>query len=269
MLRRNSGGRALHIGEGTVGVLLALPEMGALLSQPLAPSKVLNRYVRGLLAGLTRAGAPEGAHYFGRDFVSARGQQLAVIGQDNGTRAAIFEALIALDRPLELDAGLNAYLPHLDPRVAGPPHSTLSALAGMPITCDALAEAIAAGYAEVHSAQLERVDLPSVSAELEPPVDEHEEGFSDSGVADIPIGFAEALVQHDGERVQRARLRGDFIAPSFVMRELERALEGCPLTLDAVGQRVDQAFHQPGACIHGLRELRVLAEAVLAAAGKL
>ena len=267
-MRRNSGGRALRIGAGTMGVLLALPEMGALLSQPLAPSKVINRYVRGLLAGLTRAGAPEGAHFFGRDFVSAQQQQFAIVGQDNGPRAAIFEAMVGVDSSLEVGA-LNAYLPHSDPRVGGPPHATLNGLTGKPIAFDALAEAIAAGYAEVHSAQLVRVDAPSVEAELVPPVDEDERGFSDSGVADIAIGFAEALVQHDGECVQRVRLRGDFIAPSFVMHELERALEGCPLELNALGQRVDQAFHQPGACIHGMRELRVFAEAVMAAAGKL
>lgn len=265
VLRRNSGGRTLAVGPGTVGVLLALPDMGALLEAPLAPSKVLNRYVRGLLAGLSRAGAPGGAHYFGRDFVSAQSKQLAVIGQDNGPRAALFEAFVAVEQPLALPAGLNGYPEHGDPRAAGPEHATLSGLRGAPIGIDALAEALFAGYAETYRAERQAAPSNLPEAELAP-AHEDESGWLSSGVADIPIGFLEALLQKDGDRVAAARLRGDFLAPEFVIRQLERDLAGLPLQFEQLGARVDAAFHQPGAFLFGTLELRLFADALLAAA---
>src|ERR1700722_13042117 len=71
VFRRASGGKTLRVGAGTVGVLVVLPTLDALGAGLVAPDKLMNRTVRGLLAGLTRSGARGGAHYFGRDFVSS------------------------------------------------------------------------------------------------------------------------------------------------------------------------------------------------------
>jgi len=46
---------------------------------------------------------------------------------------------------------------------------------------------------------------------------------------------------------------------------LEASLDGAPLDVQEVGARVDAAFHRPGAFLHGVRERRALADAVLAA----
>src|SRR5690606_7251868 len=110
---------------------------------------------------------------------------------------------------------------------------------------------------------------PIDEAAIEPPVAEEESGWEESGVADVAIGFVEALVRTEGERIAAARLRGDFIAPAFVLRDLEAALAGSPLVFDAIGRHVDEAFHRPFAAILGVRSLRVLADAVLAAAAAL
>jgi len=98
-----------------------------------------------------------------------------------------------------------------------------------------------------------------------PPVEEDEAGLAESGRFEIPIGFVEALAGAAAGRLVSPRLRGDFLAPAHVVAGLERALDGCPIDLAEVGARVDAAFHGPGAFVHGLRELRVVADAVMAA----
>ena len=270
IVRRAGGGRTVRAGAGTLGVLLAVPSIGALLPAAVGADKVINRYVRGLLAGLTSV-CGSGVHYFGRDFVSAEGRQVGVVSQD-GTPggAALFEAIVGVERSLALEPAWNGYPAHADPRAAGPEAVALAALAKQPHAFDEIAPRIADGYARVYGCDA----VPSAAAlpegELpEPAVREDEAGWEESGVADVAIGFAEALVRHDGAAVTDARLRGDFIAPAFAVRALEARLAGCPLDFAAIGARVDAAFHQPGAAMIGLRSLRVLADAVLAAAGRL
>jgi hypothetical protein len=72
-LRRAGGGRALLVGDGTVGLFLYTPPGAALATAPFPPERTTNRYVRGLLAALRSLGARLAA-WFGRDFVSAGGQ---------------------------------------------------------------------------------------------------------------------------------------------------------------------------------------------------
>lgn len=268
--RRLGGGRAIRAGKGTIGVVLAVPRPGSLLPAPVGADKVINRYVRGLNAGLTALGAGSGAHYFGRDFVSAESRQLGVVSLDGtSSGAAVFEAVVAIDRPLSLPDGFSGYPEHEDPRVGGPEAAALSSLWSRAHSFEEIAQAIAGGYVRLHGCELLWSEAATAGVDLLPPVDEDEAGFEESGVADVAIGFAEALVRHDGSTVTEARLRGDFLAPAFAVRELERDLAGCPLEFEAIGARVDGAFRRPGAAILGLKGLRVLAEAVLAAAGKL
>ncbi|HJZ83717.1 MAG TPA: hypothetical protein VKN99_00910 [Polyangia bacterium] len=269
LVRRSGGGRALAAGEGSLGVLLALPALGHLLPKPVGADKVLNRYLRGLMAGLTLAGAGNGAHYFGRDFLSARQCELARVSQDGAPAGPVLvEAVVAVTRPLALPHGLPAYPPHPDPRAAGPPPVTLAALAGRRPTLEQLADAIAAGHARVYGCPVERRELTLADGPApEPPALEQETGWAQSGPAPVPIGFVEALVRADASgTLQGARLRGDFIAPAFAVAALERALAGCPLAHDEIGRRVDAAFRGPGATIVGVVKLETLAERVLSAA---
>jgi hypothetical protein len=227
---------------------------------------VLNRYVRGLLTGLRSCGA-RAAAWFGRDFVSSDTRRVAVVSQEGtaeGTTA--LEAVVAVSRDLALPEDLGGYPPHGDPRAAGPPPASLSALAGRPVAADEVCQALARGFAA--AAGLEAAPWEGPPGEGPAlPGEEPEEGLAGSGVAEISIGFVEALVRREGNRIAEARLRGDFIAPAFAVESLERSLAGCPLAFAEVGRRVDAAFRAPGACILGLRELAILARVVLAAGG--
>jgi hypothetical protein len=265
--RRAGGGKAVRVAPGTVGVLLAVPPGG--WTEALSPDKVLNRCVRGLLGGLPSAGATGGAFYFGRDFVVWQRQQIAVVSQDgNAGGTKLFEALVATEAPLALPASLSRRPEHDDPRAGGPPHACLStawAAAGRRRGFEEIARALVAGYARLLGATpMPEPDAPAPGPPLAPPVDEDEAGFVASGPVQVPIGFIEALVRREGDRIGEARLRGDLIAPAFAVVDLEASLSGRPFTLEAIGPLVDAAFTRREATLIGLRELRVIAESFVA-----
>ncbi len=96
--RRRSGGRAVPWGEGFVGISLVLPHRSALTgSAPLNPEQVLNRYVRGILAGCESFGVS--AFYPGRDLVTVEGRMLGMVSFDTEASGALLvEAVLAVGR---------------------------------------------------------------------------------------------------------------------------------------------------------------------------
>jgi hypothetical protein len=271
--RRAGGGPAVAAGGGTLGVLLWAPPGSGALPPGTPVDRAPNRLVRGLLAGLRAAGARDAA-FFGRDFVSSQGRRVAAVSQEGTEEGGVaLEALVAASRPLALPPGLARYPAHADPRAGGPPDGTVEALAAAARDAAAVADAVARGWAEALGAELEpappgwaEAAAAGPGAAETPPVEEDETGLSESGLAEVPIGFVEALVRVEGNRLREARLRGDFQAPAHARARLERSLAGAPPTFAEVGRRVDEAFGRPGAFLRGLDARRTLADAVLAAA---
>ncbi len=263
--RRSGGGRAIHPGrgEGALAVLFALPTSGHFLPAPVGADKILNRYLRGIMAGL-------GAHYFGRDYLSADRRALAIVSQDALTGGAqLIEVVVGITRPLDLPPGLHAYPPHHDPRAAGPPSVTLAELEDPLVTLDQLVDRLARGHARLFGCAPERRDvdptLLAAAAAIAPSPIEDEAHVARGGLLPVPIGFVEALVRTDGSTIAEARLRGDLVAPAFAVERLEASLAGCPITLADIGQRVDAAFRPPAGII-GVTDLSVIARAVFSAA---
>lgn len=243
--RRAGGGRAAWVGEGTVGVLWAEPAGG--VDAP----HFLNRRVRLLLRALRACGIA--ASYTGRDFVRAEGRSVALVSQDGGAGGAlVLEALVAARRPLALPPGVSRYPERAD---VTPAAATLADLGARGDLAAALADAFgAAPLAEVPEAP--PLALRADETELEW-----------SGLAEIPIGFCEALARRAGDRLAAARVHGDFIAPAFAMESFERSLAGAPATRDAIVARLEEALRLPGATLLGVDHPHILVEAVLAAAG--
>lgn len=261
-LRRVGGGRALLAGEGIVGLFLYTPAGAPLSAAPFPPDRTTNRYVRGLLAALRSLGARQAA-WFGRDFVSASGRRLAVVSQEGTPDGALaLEAFLSVSRPLEPPPGVLRERPHSDPRAGGPASIPLAELAGRTPGFDEIAAALMAGWGG--PGDPEPVMGALVEADL-PPAEEDEAGLSTSGPVEIPIGFLEALAGAAAGRLVGPRLRGDFIAPAAAVSALEAALDGAPLEAAEVGRRVNEAFHQPGAFLQGVKDLGSVAGAVLAA----
>lgn len=262
--RRVGGGVALVAGAGTIGVALALPGLGAI-----APDKVLNRWVRGLDAGLTRAGAP-GVHYFGRDHVVASGRRLGAVSQEiTAEGEVLFEAIIALNRTLSLAADVRGYPTHGDPRIVSLRDVALAELAPRELTFAGVAQALAEGWAGTNGFALKSEEAPPPPAELPmwPEVDEDDTGLEWSGVADVPIGFVEALARAEGGKIAEARLRGDFLAPSSLVAEMERQVVGAPVDYGAIATRLQGVLAaSPIGFLIGLKDVGVLAEAISTAA---
>jgi lipoate-protein ligase A len=264
VMRRAGGGRTLLVGEGTVGLFLHTPPGMPLAAAPFPPDRTTNRYVRGLLAALRSLGARQAA-WFGRDFVSAGGRQLATVSQEATPDGAVaLEAFLSISRPLQPPAELLRARPHSDPRAGGPAPVSLAELSTRTPGFDEVAAALMAGWGGPEGPEPEPVDGALPEAEL-PPAEEDEAGLSASGLVEIPIGFLEALTAVASGRLVGPRLRGDFIAPATAVAALEGSLDGAPIDTAEVGRRVNEAFHGPGAFIQGVMELDAVARAVLAA----
>src|SRR6185369_9011492 len=100
LLRRLTGGRLAPLGEGYVGLLLALPQGTSLARDDpptLPPERILNRAVRGLLGALERLGVQ--AYYPGRDVITVGGRTIGVVGIEVAADGAVLvEACVALAR---------------------------------------------------------------------------------------------------------------------------------------------------------------------------
>ncbi|MBS1109792.1 MAG: hypothetical protein H6Q88_1784 [Anaeromyxobacteraceae bacterium] len=261
VLRRTGGGRALLVGPGAVGLLVYTPPGQPLAPRPFPPDRTTNRYVRGLLGALRRLGAGH-AVWFGRDFVTNDGRRVATVAQEGTAGGALLlEALIAVERDLTLPGGLAVARAHSDPRVEGPPPVLLGDLAGRAIALDEMAATLATCFGLLGNREplLLEADLPEAE---HPPAREDEVGLAESGAQEIPIGFLEALAGSSAGRLVGPRIRGDFIAPAETLRTLEASLEGAPLDPAGIGQRVDEAFHGPGAFLQGVTRLGDVARAV-------
>ncbi len=264
LLRRAGGGRTLLAGNGTVGLFLHTPPGAPLSAAPFPPDRTTNRYVRGLLAALRSLGARQAA-WFGRDFVSAGGRQLAAVSQEATPDGAVaLEAFLSVSRTLDPPPEFLRATRHSDPRASGPAAVSLTELATRTPSFDEVAAALMAGWSGPGGLEPEPVDGALPEAALLP-AEEDETGLSTGGLFEIPIGFLEALSAVASGRLVRPRLRGDFIAPASAMAALEAALDGAPIDGAEVGRRVNEVFHQPGAFLQGVTDLGTVAQAVLAA----
>jgi hypothetical protein len=255
-LRRWTGGRATQFGDGIVALAVIAPGPQTWLEERvrLAGPRLLNRWARGLLAGLGAMGLQ--AAYPGRDFASANGRQVAGLGIER-TRAGrfLFHAVIGAQRPHPAEP---------DPEFPGlprhPPASSLEAEGGDPRALAGLARGFAQRFG------LELVEAAAPEAGVAPP-DPTPIGVMGAAVP-IPIGRLRAALQLDtAGRIARAQLLGDWIAASDDVDALETALVGIDpadaRALEAVGSRW---LALPGLIAIGATDARALAAAIARAA---
>jgi hypothetical protein len=253
-LRRLGGGRSTPYGDGIVSLCAIAPAPCAWLDEPgpLPGPRLLNRWVRGLLAGLGAIGAP--ASYPGRDFVCVRGRSAALLSLERGASGRLlFQAVIGARR----DCVTAEPAPRFPGLPALPEPTSLAAEGADP---DALRE-LAAGCARRWGVELvERLELPrSFPPE---PVEERPAGVSAGPVA-VPIGELEAFVElaADGT-LGRVSLRGDWIAGSVDVARLEGALAGRWAGDPQLEALVQRWLALPDTLAVGVPDARLIAEAV-------
>ena len=219
------------------------------------PDRILNRNVRGLLAGLGALAGEPVLHY-GREWLSQRTTPIALVGwtEDREGRV-LLEAFVSIAPPAAPFApprGPDAYRGHAPGSIACP-RTTEEMI-------DTIARAHAARFAEVTVAT---AAAPPPETAL-PPDRADVEVWSDP-VA-VPIGIVQAGVTVTEGHLAAARVAGDFYAQEAAIAALEHALVGLapePLELGAV---IDRALGPGRGVIEGLRSLAPIRDALLAAA---
>lgn len=274
--RRLSGGRAVPSGEGFVGVALALPHRAALFAddaQALAPEQVMNRYVRGILAGLQLAGVS--AYYPGRDVVTVGGRIAGLVSFEvDVTGALLFEAILAAGRDF---SDLAAVLDAVDPGGVVPADmltpadvTSVARERGGVADLPELADLLRRGYEERMS-----IGFAERSLDL-PPAPDHAAWLAERrprpdlgrhAVVRGQLGVLEAYCAVEDGRLGEVVLAGDFIAASETIAGVERALCGCAAERGAVEAVVRRVLEAPGQFVLGIGGVEQVADVIARAVG--
>jgi lipoate-protein ligase A len=270
--RRLTGGRVVGSGEGWLGLALILPSRIALLKEDasrLKPEQIMNRYARGLLAGLRALGLD--CFYPGRDAITFDRCELAMCSfETDRSGAMLFESMLAVNRGME---NLVLDLELIDPDGALPCRmydsesaTTLARELKREVAVDELADAIAAGY-EGLLGETRRRELSALET-----ADASRRALVSSGWLNDRIALqsgtikkhriaaqlgaieAAATLAADGA-IAAVILSGDFIANSSAIAELENELIGKRLDLGSVSHAVTKIFGHSENFFLGVGEL--------------
>jgi hypothetical protein len=265
-LRRLTGGRSTRYGDGVVSLCALAPTAQAWLDETgaLSGPRLLNRLVRGLLAGLARLGLA--ASYPGRDFVTVNGRRVAYVSLSREASGVfLFQAVLGVGA-----AYTTAERDPSWPGLPAAPEPTWLARERMPAPdFDRIASALAAGFAERFALVLEDAPLSSdeerafAAASVPPLVDASLAELTSAGAVATPIGELGTHVALDrGGRLARVRLRGDWIAAPPELQALEAALVGELPESPNARELCAAWLATPAALVIGLTDAATLADSV-------
>jgi hypothetical protein len=269
-LARFSGGRVAPLGPGFVGVALALPHRSALVGAvplALAPEQVLNRCVRGIMAGCRAMGTE--LFYPGRDLLTVAGRACAVVSftvEPDGS--TLFEAVLALERdfsvlPMLLDRADPAGLVRADMWQAGQVAALAAAFGRMPSIAE-VGDRIAVGYAETFDRTAVLAAPPALAVAGVPACSPVAPSLHRRLSVTTMLGALELHAAVDAtERYAGVRITGDLIADPAGIAQLEAALVGCPAVPAAVQAAVTSVYGDPTHFILGIGALDTLTDALL------
>jgi lipoate-protein ligase A len=267
VVRRRTGGAAVLAAPGVLYAALALGDASALMACP--PGRILNRNVRGLLAGVRGLGVP--AHYFGRDFVSAAAEPFAYTAYTEAAGGRVLlEFFVGLDAAFALPPELDGYPERREPALRGKATTTLREK-GATASPSAVLAAIAEGYEKAHGVTFERAAVSGAPAsDAEAAVDlEAARRLTWSAPREDAIGFVSAGVALAGdERVRALSLCGDFFQHEACPEQLGARLIGQVPSANHVGAALDAVYGARPGLIEGIRSLNTLRDAILDAASR-
>jgi hypothetical protein len=226
--RRATAGTAAYVGDRGIVWTLALPHVAALFPDATART-ILNRNVRGFLAGLRRAGGGL-AHYFGREWLSVRHRPAAIVGFEvSPAGAVLIEVIAGMDAPPALPDALVTDTERALDRWRGKAPAGLGEVVGG----DALAiarqvmDAVAPQGAAVDEGAPALTPVTDASSPMP-------SGFVDGPGMAVPIGWIDTGI-HPATRA--VWLGGDVLVPAGVRRDVangdrpagETSVEGASL----------------------------------------
>jgi lipoate-protein ligase A len=275
--RRLTGGRVIGAGEGWVGLALILPSRDALLPAhdlKLKPDQVMNRYVRGLLAGLRELGLE--CFYPGRDAVTFERRELAMCTfETDASGTMLFEAALAVNKGMEeVVHDLEGFDPdgQLPCAMYGPEAATkLVRELDRDIAFNEIAEAVARGYSnllgggdrrELTAQENAQGQRRGASMEQLGWLTQSAEGAL-TGRTASQLGSIEARVKVSSNGpIERLGLFGDFIANSPGVSAFQSEMVGRRLDLPSVSAAVMKVFGHGDNFILGIGELSNLVKLI-------
>ena len=269
VLRRRTGGSAVWAGEGLIYVALGLHDASALMKCP--AGRILNRNVRGLLAGTRSLGVA--THYFGRDFLSFATDPGAYVAWDeDGAGKVLLEAFVAVDTAFTLPDPLLGYPIAREPVLRGKTPTTLrKAGAAQPVgeVLNALASGYARGYDVAFEAaslnEPERSEIAAMRAQLSVDVRD-DRGLCWSDPVEEAIGFLSAGARLDAAgRFADLALGGDLLQQRDCPQRVHAALVGAEPTPERIGAALDAVYSARPGLLEGVRSLDSMRTALLAA----
>ncbi|MDI3286964.1 hypothetical protein [Polyangium sp. 15x6] len=223
ILRRATTGTAAWLGGRGLVVTLALPHVAALVADA-TPRTLLNRNVRPLLGGFTRAGLI--AHYFGREWISLRRRPAVLLGFDVAESGAVLvEAFVGYDAAIALPEEITTESERAVDRFLGKKPASLAELAtDAPLDLEGFAHALLEGLRTrapsmsatmtITSEELDTRPFAPIDRALDPVPD----GLNLRPAVRVPIGWIEAAIEPEGG--QRAWLGGDVLAPRWALARI-------------------------------------------------
>jgi lipoate-protein ligase A len=275
--RRFTGGRVVGSGHGWLNLALMLPSREALLpahDPKLKPDQVMNRYVRGLLAGLRELGLD--GFYPGRDAVTLERREIAMCTfETDASGAMLFEAALAINRGMEeVVHELERFDPdgQLPCAMYGPDVATkLVRELDRDITFMEVAGAIARGYSNLLGGgdRRELTALENAHAERRAAALE-QRGWLQLATGDnltsrlaSQLGSIEARAKNSADgAVESIGLFGDLIANSAGIAALQSEIVGRHLDLASVSTAVMKTFGHGDNFILGIGELANLVKLI-------
>ncbi|MFO0762251.1 MAG: hypothetical protein U0359_37775 [Byssovorax sp.] len=218
--RRTTSGTTVYIGQRALIWTLALPHVAALVADA-TPRTLLNRNVRGFLAGLGRAGAA--AHYFGREWISVRKQPAAVLGFETTREGAVLiEVLAGVDASPALPEALAADEERAVDRWLGKAPAALGAL--LPEEPAVIAREVVRAVALRAGAAMDEGEAIEVEAvfPVEREDDPMPEGFARGPSHRVPIGWIDTGSEAESGR---SWLGGDVLVPSWAIAAIAAGQE--------------------------------------------
>lgn len=213
VLRRSTTGTAAYIGGRAILWTLVLPHVAA-LHPDATPRTLLNRNVRGFLAGLSRGGAP--ARYFGREWIAIHHRPAALLGFEAlADGRIVIEVFAGIDAPIALPVALCAEEERAVERWRGKEPMAIG-------RCDpaALALQVIEAVAARAGATLDRAeplaDLVLASL-IDDPRDPVPPGLALAELQRAPIGWIDAAADVASGRLW---IGGDALVASFAVRHL-------------------------------------------------
>jgi hypothetical protein len=232
VLRRSTTGTAACLRAEALVWTLCLPRVDALMGDATLAT-LLNRNVRLLLPGLTRAGAT--AAYFGREWIAVRHRPGPLLGYDvTADGRVLLEAIVGWTNDLAIPLPWAAPHEQATDRWGGKPPVALGVCLGNAWSPARLAEALLAAAAERAGVGLggEAATAAGDAPIVRTPNDPLPAGWREGPPVRVPIGYVEAAAGPDGRRW----LGGDLLSAGPTLDGVAR---GEPLAGPLEGARAD------------------------------